>query len=136
MPKESVKEWKMDLENRLSLTKRSSIQCEQNVPVNSLQILQKTTQHTHIFDTKTSSKLENFEGKVIIPIGNSSTKHTKFGLNKQLKFGNFSVDTAFSITYHKIQGQTLERIIIDLNHIPSSRMQIDFSYFLLPSYTI
>jgi len=73
------------------------------------------------------AKLESFQERVIIPIGNSSTKHTTVGLNKQLKFGNFSVDIAFSITYHKIQGQTLERIIVDLNHIPSSRKQIDFA---------
>ena len=40
--------------------------------------------------------------------GNTRAKTT-------LQFFDFGVELAFAITYHKIQGQTLPRIILDLN---------------------
>ncbi len=39
------------------------------------------------------------------------------------------IDLAFAITYHKVQGQTMEKIILDLNKRPTSLKQLDFHAF-------
>ena len=39
------------------------------------------------------------------------------------------IDLAFAITYHKVQGQTMDKIILDLNKRPTTLKQLDFHAF-------
>ena len=39
------------------------------------------------------------------------------------------VELAFAITYHKLQGQTLQKVILDINMRPNSLKRLDFYSF-------
>jgi len=49
--------------------------------------------------------------KKVKSIHRSSLESTK------LQYFDFGIDLAFAVTYHKVQGRTLDRVIIDLNSV-------------------
>jgi len=56
--------------------------------------------------------------EVVIPMMQQRSEEVlKIPGHSQLKLGfyNFNVDLAFAVTFHKVQGRTLDRVIIDLN---------------------
>jgi hypothetical protein len=57
---------------------------------------------------------------VVIPVlSNSDHNGVKFK-NTTLHYKDHFVDLAFALTYHKVQGKTMDRIILDINHRPGS----------------
>ena len=48
-----------------------------------------------------------------------------------VQFSEFGVDLAWSMTYHKIQGVTLRKILLDLNKPPFGVKNLDFYGFLV-----
>ena len=53
----------------------------------------------------------------------------KYAKKQYVNYKSHMIDLAFAITYHKVQGQTLDKIILDLNKRPSSLKQLDFHAF-------
>jgi len=62
------------------------------------------------------------EENVLIPIFATSGKEVELDKNRKVKMKSFDVELGFSITFHKVQGQTIEKIIIDLNHRPGKSL--------------
>lgn len=64
------------------------------------------------------------EGEVVIPLSQTHTSKTfpitvPGKLNKiKLQTTSHGIDLGFSVTLHKIQGQTCSKLIVDLNHRP------------------
>lgn len=62
---------------------------------------------------------------VVIPIlSNIDMKGIKIK-NTKIDFKDHFVDLAFSLTYHKIQGKTVNKIIIDINKRPGSQQRLN-----------
>jgi hypothetical protein len=69
------------------------------------------------------------EGKVVIPLVYKKDPNNviKLGKDQKLYYKSHSYDIAFGITFHKIQGQTVPKIILDLNKRPGKHLgSIDF----------
>jgi len=75
-------------------------------------------------------ELSVVEGKTVLPlmqqqvhprkisIGKKLTSQTRQGIiSANLSYLDFGVDLAFAVTYHKVQGRTLESVIIDANSV-------------------
>jgi hypothetical protein len=61
-------------------------------------------------------------GRVVIPLLRVSDAHIKVGRGKDRKktpFKEFTYELAFVITFHKCQGRTMSKVILDLNWQPS-----------------
>jgi len=67
-------------------------------------------------------------GKIVIPI-KPQLETLKIDGGLSIKYHSFGYEFTFSMTYHKIQGQTVDKIILDLNSSPSK-------FFDLPSVYI
>jgi hypothetical protein len=66
------------------------------------------------------------ENKVVIPL-TSKSNGDKITLDDQTVFyKSHPFELAFSVTFHKVQGQTVQSIILDLNQRPSALGSIDF----------
>jgi hypothetical protein len=65
--------------------------------------------------------------EVLIPIVISGNNSLEIGKRNKVRFKTFGVELAFALTFHKVQGQTLNRVILDLNHRPGSGKNIDFA---------
>ena len=66
------------------------------------------------------------EGQVVIPL-TSKSYGDKITLEDQtLHYKSHPYDLAFSVTFHKIQGQTVRSIILDLNQRPGALGNINF----------
>jgi len=63
-------------------------------------------------------------GKTVIPI-RPQLETLKVDGGLSIKYHSFGYDFTFATTYHKIQGQTIDKIILDLNSSPSK--PLDFS---------
>jgi hypothetical protein len=66
---------------------------------------------------------------VVVHVGSANNRET-VEVAKRFGYGNVDVTChrvtlGFSITFHKVQGQTLDRIIIDLNDVPY-RLKVDY----------
>ena len=48
--------------------------------------------------------------------------------NKTLAYYDFGFDLAYSVTYHKVQGQTLDKVILDLNGCNTSALSLAALY--------
>lgn len=60
------------------------------------------------------------EGAVVIPImpdqkRQKARKVLVKGASETFKFYDFGFELAFAVTYHKVQGMTLPKVILDLN---------------------
>jgi len=68
---------------------------------------------------------------VKIPVAYKSglKNRIKYGKNQYVNYKSHMMDLAFAITYHKVQGQTMSKIILDLNKRPSTLKQLDFHAF-------
>ena len=67
------------------------------------------------------------ESKVLIPLVNKS--HSKNVIqvdNERFTFKSHLLELAFAITFHKVQGQTLSKVILDLNQRPKTLGNVDF----------
>ena len=53
----------------------------------------------------------------------------KVGIKQYVNYKSHMIELAFAITYHKVQGQTMNKIILDLNKRPPSLKQLDFHAF-------
>ena len=49
-------------------------------------------------------------------------------LQSCMTFFDFGLSLAFAVTYHKLQGQTLDRVILDLNSSGAARLDIPSVY--------
>ena len=58
-------------------------------------------------------------GKVVVPILTSGRKRKKVDLygtyNRTVYVKRHQVDAGFAITFHKVQGQTMDKVIVDIN---------------------
>lgn len=59
------------------------------------------------------------DGEIVIPLKMTSSRQTKFN---KLHFTRHPVLFAFSMTYHKVQGKTLSKIILDFNSCNSKKL--------------
>ena len=48
---------------------------------------------------------------------------------QNVSYKSHMVELAFAITYHKLQGQTLQKVILDINMRPNSLKRLDFYSF-------
>jgi hypothetical protein len=70
--------------------------------------------------------------KVLVPIffGNATMKKKLPGkLGQFVHFNGFPVELGFSVTYHKLEGKTLDHVILDLNPYPAKRCPLTFHAF-------
>jgi hypothetical protein len=67
-------------------------------------------------------------GKVVIPLTYKSDSKNKIKMEDQnIYYKSHSYQIAFGVTFHKIQGQTVPRIILDLNKRPGRTLgSLDF----------
>ena len=62
-------------------------------------------------------------GEVVIPLPLDSHRDNCVSLDEtKISFKSFIYEVAFSITFHKIQGKTVPKIILDLNRRPGQRL--------------
>jgi hypothetical protein len=57
-------------------------------------------------------------GRVVIPLDCSSDAEVTLSSGTRMKFKQFMCDLAFVITFHKCQGRTISKVILDLNRQP------------------
>jgi len=58
--------------------------------------------------------------RCIIPGTNRESTEVNFLSKKSDVVSEFAVDLSFAITYHKVQGKTVPRLVLDLNRTPSA----------------
>jgi hypothetical protein len=70
-------------------------------------------------------------GNVVIPLVNKANRKNTidFGDGIKVSYKSHMHDLAFAVTYHKMQGQTVSKIILDLNRRPRSLGCLDFHAF-------
>jgi hypothetical protein len=67
------------------------------------------------------------ESEVVIPLVNKRCPKSQITLDSEpLYFKSHQFDLAFGITYHKVQGQTENKIILDINKRPQILGTVDF----------
>jgi hypothetical protein len=68
------------------------------------------------------------EGQVVIPFVNKRHLGNTVTISKEqtLSYKSHGIDLAFAITFHKIQGQTKEKVILDLNRRPGRLSHVDY----------
>ena len=65
--------------------------------------------------------------EVVIPLVEKSNRKNYVTVgDQQIKFFSHSYDLAFALTYHKLQGQTKAKVILDLNRRPSYLGNVSF----------
>ena len=66
--------------------------------------------------------------QIVIPLLNKSDSNNKIKLEDQnIFFKSHSFQIAFGVTFHKVQGQTVPHIILDLNKRPGRKLgALDF----------
>jgi DNA polymerase III delta prime subunit len=71
-------------------------------------------------------------GQVVIPLISQSHQKNKieFGNNgTEIRYKTYMHELGFALTFHKIQGQTVDRIILDLNNRPKQLGKLNFFGF-------
>ena len=65
----------------------------------------------------------------IIPIGYSNGRlKTRFGkTSKWINYRLHAIDLLFAVTYHKLQGVTLNKLILSINKHPNHRLRLIMS---------
>lgn len=58
--------------------------------------------------------------RCIIPVTKRESTEVNFLSKKSDVVSEFAVDLSFAITYHKVQGKTVPRLVLDLNRTPSA----------------
>jgi len=58
----------------------------------------------------------------------SKSNKSKVDVQASMNYFDFGMSLAFAVTYHKIQGQTLDRVILDLNSSGAARVDIPSFY--------
>jgi hypothetical protein len=97
---------------------------------NSINIEIPIEQLTHSRNTWTKEEGQTLTpGRVIIPL--SCTSHCKLSLagqfaTKHITYNEFPYDLAFVGTFHKFQGRTIRKVILDLNKQPN-RMNVCYA---------
>ena len=76
------------------------------------------------------------EGKCMIPIGYRSNKtvrtNAKHTFGTEVRYRDLKADLAFVLTIHKLQGMTLERLILQLNYRRGNLLkQLSYNSFLV-----
>jgi hypothetical protein len=68
------------------------------------------------------------DGEVVIPLVNTNHRSAKFKLSadQTLHYQSHRLDLAFAVTYHKMQGQTCDKVILDINKRPGQLFQLGF----------
>jgi hypothetical protein len=68
------------------------------------------------------------EDQVVIPFVNKKHRNDTVNISKgqTVSFKSHGIDLAFAITFHKIQGQTKQKVILDLNKRPGVLSHVDF----------
>ena len=64
-------------------------------------------------------------GEKIIPVGLRNDKIKLRGQKKYINFRNSPCDLLFAITYHKLQGLTLDKIILSIGKHPTAKLRVD-----------
>jgi putative intracellular protease/amidase len=88
----------------------------------------------HIPAAQWDSALSIVEGRIVVPLPMCKDREcheAKTGKLKQwnFRYHTFWLELAFAVTYYKVQGQTINRIILDLNHAGSVQKKIDLAAF-------
>jgi hypothetical protein len=82
--------------------------------------------------TKWSDEHTLVPGQVVIPLISQSHQNNKieFGNNGVIiRYKSYMHELGFALTFHKIQGQTVNRIILDLNNRPNQLGKLNFFGF-------
>lgn len=69
-------------------------------------------------------------GKIIIPLkceGQNEIHLRHTGRKEVMSFKEFICELAFVITFHKCQGRTMNKVILDLNRQPEARANVSYS---------
>ena len=67
--------------------------------------------------------------RVPLPYKSNFKNRIKCAEERYVNYRSHMYDLAFGITYYKVQGQTIKKIILDLNKRPGSLKQLDFYAF-------
>jgi hypothetical protein len=68
------------------------------------------------------------DGQVVLPFVNKRYRKDtiKLAQDQTLAYKSHGIDLAFAITYHKVQGQTKRKVILDLNQRPARLSHVDY----------
>ena len=69
----------------------------------------------HVHKSQWPNNASLMDNQIVIPIGQGSRKLTTLKNLESISFKNFKVRLFFATTFHKIQGQTLDAVILDVN---------------------
>jgi len=88
----------------------------------------------HMPTTQWDPTLSIVKGRIVVPLPMCKDKECREAKTGKLKKWNFSyhtfwIELAFAVTYYKVQGQTINRIILDLNHAGSVQKKMDLASF-------
>ena len=62
---------------------------------------------------------------VVVPLISKNDRNGIKLQNSRLGYKDHFVDLAFAMTFHKIQGQTVNKVILDINHRPGTRYRLN-----------
>jgi len=79
----------------------------------------------------------NPDSEVVIPVPATRYAHEvtigpvlpRYGKSQKVKFKAIKIDLPFAVTFHKVQGRTVDRILIDLSQLPKKLGEITMEHF-------
>ena len=72
--------------------------------------------------------MRHIAGEVVIPIQSNSDPEILKIKHGSFKYYAYGYELAFSMTYHKIQGQTVNKIILDINKNSTRKLDLPSLY--------
>jgi len=77
------------------------------------------------------------DSEVIIPVPATRYTHeitvgpvlSRYGKSQKVQFKTIKVDLPFAVTFHKVQGRTVERVLLDLSQLPKKLGEITMEHF-------